>query len=94
MEICMKRSIILESTDGEIIRELVLSKVTTVRTHNEMFYLDKLGDGTWRLIYNEALIPDITRLSSLRIVRDNGAVLTSKGIVRPEDPELIEESEV
>jgi hypothetical protein len=93
----MKRSIILESNDGKVIRELELSKVTTVKTYNEMFYLDKLGDGTWRLIYNAALIPDIKRLSSLHIVRDNGAVLTSKGIVRPEwpeDPELIEESEV
>jgi hypothetical protein len=86
----MKRSIILESNDGKVIRELELSKVTTVKTYNEMFYLDKLGDGTWRLIYNEALIPDITRLSSLRIVRDNGAVRPEW----PDGPELVEESEV
>lgn len=86
----MKRSIILESNDGKVIRELELSKVTTVRTHSQMFYLDKLSDGTWRLIYNEELIPDITRLSALRIVRDNGAVRPEW----PDGPELVEESEV
>lgn len=67
----MKRSIVLEGIDGEVIKELILSKATTVRTNSQMFYLDKLKDDTWRLIYNEALIPDITKLGCLRIVRED-----------------------
>lgn len=63
----MKRSIKLEG----IGTELTLSKVTAVKTESQMIHLDKLKDGTWRLIYNANLIQDITKLQSLTIVRDN-----------------------
>lgn len=63
----MKRSIRL---DG-IGTELILSKATAVRTTKQMIHFDQLEDGTWRLIYNANLIPDITQLTSLTIIRDN-----------------------
>jgi hypothetical protein len=87
----MKRSVILEDTEGNVIRELVLSTTTPIKTFNEMLYLDKLGDGTWRLIYSESLVPDITKLKCLRIVREGNMVENEKGQMVPE---LIEESEV
>jgi hypothetical protein len=51
--------------------ELVLSKVTSVNTQKQMIYLDQLSDGTWRLIYNENLIPDFTKVRSFEIIRED-----------------------
>jgi hypothetical protein len=62
-----KRSILIEGQGTE----LELSKVTLVRTDKQMLHLDQLPDGTWRLIYNEALIPDITKVNALRILRED-----------------------
>lgn len=63
----MKRSIKLEGLN----KELILSKVTSVKTDKEMIHLDKLPDGTWRLIYNGNMITDFTKLTSLTIVRED-----------------------
>jgi hypothetical protein len=63
----MKRSILLEGIDVE----LELSKVTAVRTSKQMIHLDQLNDGTWRLIYNSNLIPDITKIEGFTIIREN-----------------------
>lgn len=62
----MKRSIRINGID----KELVLSRVTSVRTTKQMIHLDKLGDGTWRLIYNSELIPDITKVKGFEIIRE------------------------
>lgn len=63
-----KRSIRIRGTD----KELVLSKVTVIKQIGpEMIHFDKLADGTWRLIYSESTIPDITQVSSLDIVRED-----------------------
>lgn len=50
---------------------LELSKATAVRTDKQMIHLDQLKDGTWRLIYNENLIPDFSAVESLRIIRED-----------------------
>jgi hypothetical protein len=63
----MKRAVKINGLD----MELVLSKVTSVKTENEMIHLDKMRDGTWRLIYNENMIPDFTKVKSLEIVRED-----------------------
>ena len=63
----MKRSILIEGID----KELVLSKVTAVRTDKEMIHLDQLADGTWRLIYNANLIPEIKDVNGFKIIREN-----------------------
>ncbi len=62
----MKRAIEIEGI-GKI---LELSKATSVRTEKEMIHLDKLSDGSWRLIYNENLIPDFSKVKSLKIIRE------------------------
>lgn len=63
----MKRAIFIEGIDTE----LVLSKVTMVKTSKQMINLDQLPDGTWRLIYSEDTIPDITKVLGFRIVRED-----------------------
>jgi hypothetical protein len=63
----MRRAIKIEGT-GE---ELELSKATAVRTTKRMIHLDELPDGTWRLIYNGNMIPDFTKVESLRIIRED-----------------------
>ena len=63
----MKRKIEIEGTDTI----LEISKATSVRTHKPMIHLDKLSDGTWRLIYNEELIPDFSKVKSLKIIRED-----------------------
>jgi len=51
--------------------ELELSKATSVKTQNQMIHLDQLKDGTWRLIYNENLIRDFTKVKSFEIIRED-----------------------
>lgn len=62
-----KRTIKIVGTD--IV--LDLSRITSVSTAYEMIHLDKLGDYTWRLTYNDNLIPDLSKVESLQIVREN-----------------------
>lgn len=63
----MKRAIEIEGLDIE----LELSKVTAVRTSKQMIHLDQLPDGTWRLIYNSNLIPEISDVKGFKIVRED-----------------------
>ncbi len=62
----VRRSINLRGSD----KVLELSKVTAVRTDKQMIHLDQLPDGTWRMIYNANLIPDITKIEAFEIVRE------------------------
>jgi hypothetical protein len=62
----VRRAIHIKGTDIT----LELSKVTAVKTKKPMLYLDELEDGTWRLIYNENMIPDFTKVISLDIIRE------------------------
>jgi hypothetical protein len=66
----MKRAIAL---DG-IGKELVLSKATEIseelRPEYEFIHLDKLKNGTWRIVYTASTIPDFKELQALRIVRE------------------------
>jgi hypothetical protein len=62
-----RRAIELEGTDTV----LELSKATAIKTDKNMIHLDQLPDGTWRLIYNGNLIPDFTKVKSLKILRED-----------------------
>lgn len=62
-----RRAIELVGTD--IVIEL--SKVTAVRTKQRMIHLDELPNGTWRMIYNGDHIPDFTKISEFKIVRED-----------------------
>jgi len=66
----MERGILIEFSDkGNIY--LKLSKATAVKTTKEMIHLDKLDDGTWRLIYNENLIEDFSKVKTLQVIREH-----------------------
>ncbi len=65
----IKRSIKLNGIN----KELSLSKASSVRKlqdGKEFIYLDKLNDGTWRMVWTEQTIPDITKVTSLEIIRE------------------------
>ena len=62
----MKRSIEIEG----IGKTLELSKVVEIDTRIEMINIEKLSDGTWRLIYSKSLIPDIQKVEGFKIVRE------------------------
>lgn len=66
----VRRAIKINQIDGDG-QILELSKATAVRTDKNMIHLDQLEDGTWRLIYNANLIPDITKVLNLEIVRED-----------------------
>lgn len=63
----MKRSIIIEGID----KELALSKVVEINSAIEMINLEKLSNGTWRMIYSKSIIPDITKVEGFKIVRED-----------------------
>ena len=63
----MKRAIRIEGMDVE----LELSRATGVKTRKRMIHLDEMKDGTWRLIYNEDMIPDFTKVESLKVIRED-----------------------
>jgi len=60
-----RRAIKLEGTDVV----LELSKFATPKTDKEFIHLDKLPDGSWRLLYNVEGT-DIKNVKSLTIVRE------------------------
>lgn len=62
-----RRAIELEGT-GIV---LEVSKAAAVKTNKKMIHLDELPDGTWRLIYNGEMIPDFTKIKSLKIIRED-----------------------
>lgn len=63
----VRRAIEIEGTDVV----LELSKVTAIKTAKQMIELTELNDGTWRLIYNSNLIPDITKVLGFKIIRED-----------------------
>ena len=63
----MKRAIRLEGLG----QELVLSKATALKTTKNMIHLDQLNDGTWRLVFNDNMIPDFSKLTAMVIVRED-----------------------
>lgn len=50
--------------------ELNLSKAAAIKSGDkQMIHLDKLPDGSWRLIYSKDLIQDFSKVKSLDIIR-------------------------
>ena len=65
------RSLLIKDLNGEVINELQLSKVTEIKSGNiKMINIEQLKDGTWRLIYSNAVIKDISEIKSLEIHRE------------------------
>ena len=66
----MKRSVIIRFKDGSE-KELVLSKATAIRADIGMMHLDKMPDGTWRLIFSDDIVKDFSTVESLIIHRED-----------------------
>lgn len=66
----MKRSIVILFTDGST-KELELSKATKLKFDTSMLHLDKLPDGTWRLIFSQDIVKDFSTVDSLYINRED-----------------------
>lgn len=50
---------------------LEISKATAIHSESaEMVALDKLKDGTWRLIYNSKTIEDPSQIQTVEIIRE------------------------
>ena len=64
-----KRSIRINYKDGSF-QDLELSRAASVKTSQSMINIDRMKDGTWRLIYDDNLIPDFTQVVNLEIIRD------------------------
>ena len=56
-----KRKIKLEGIN----KEVVLSKSTGLKIKKHLWHLDELDDGTYRIQYNNEMIPDHTKLKSI-----------------------------
>jgi hypothetical protein len=64
----MLKGIDLEGTGLPL---LEVSRVTAITQGKQgRIYLEEMGDGTWRLTYTEKTIPDIKKLTALRLVRE------------------------
>lgn len=71
MKMAAKRSLVLEGTDQP---PLAIAKVTQVNIPKRCLYLEERSDGTFLLMYTTSLLPDITKLQALRVVRDDEPV--------------------
>lgn len=60
----LKRKVILEGVGTE----LDVAVITSVDIKKKAIYLEEMPDGRWRLTYTKSLIPEIEKLTALRIV--------------------------
>jgi len=68
----MKRSIKIEGPDLDVM--LDLSKFATPNVEKEFIHLDRMTDGSWRLLMNVHTADgrlDIQRVENMRIVREH-----------------------
>lgn len=66
-----KRRIRIEGID----KELEITKYTKVNMNGrnfgtEFIHFDQLPDGTWRLVHTTDVIPDLTKVKGLKIIRE------------------------
>lgn len=64
------RTMRLNHVDGSHI-DLVISKAAAVDTKQSMINLDKLPDGTWRLVWDKNLLPNFSAFKSLVMLRED-----------------------
>ena len=64
-----KRAMRLHKMDGTFI-DLEITRAASVDTKQSMINLDKLADGTWRLIWDKNLMEEFTEFKSLEMIRE------------------------
>ena len=62
-----KRTLELEGTG---LPPLPITKVTEVDIPQRHLFIEEMKDGTFRLTYSKALLPDITKLQGIKLVRE------------------------
>lgn len=67
-----KRTMRLHKMDGTFI-DLEITRAASVDTKQSMINLDKLADGTWRLVWDKNLMEEFTEFKSLEMVREDVA---------------------
>lgn len=65
----VRRGIALEG-ENSYLAILNITKFATPRTEKEFIHLDKLADGTWRLLFNVQSV-DIKDVQAFRMLREN-----------------------
>lgn len=65
-----KRSLILKFNDGSE-KELVISKATMVKLPTGRLNIDEMNDGTYRILWNEELVPDFSKLDRIEVKRED-----------------------
>jgi hypothetical protein len=65
-----KRTMRLHKMDGSFI-DLEITKATSVDTKQSMINLDKLADGTWRLVWDKNLLAEFSDFKSLEMIRED-----------------------
>jgi hypothetical protein len=66
----MKREIIIKLKDGSE-KRLELSKATKLKMDASLLHLDKLKDGTWRLIWSEDIVDQFSDIDFIDINRED-----------------------
>lgn len=69
MKKIINRKFRLNKVDGTYI-DLNITKAASVDTKQSMINIDKLNDGTWRLIWDKNLMKEFTEFKSLEMIRD------------------------
>ena len=66
----MRRAIEIIFLDGTI-KELELSKATSIKANIGMLHLDRLDDGTWRLIFSDDITTEFKNIQAINIIRED-----------------------
>lgn len=64
----MRRAVAVKFVDGSV-KELELSKATSIKSDAGMIHLDKLKDGTWRLVFSTDITEEFKHISSFEMIR-------------------------
>ena len=67
----MKRSLIVEYSNGEASKELEIGKASSVKTDKEFIYFEKMKDGKWRLTFSESVVEDFSKIEGFRVLRED-----------------------
>ena len=82
----LKRTFRFHTKDGH--EDFDISKVTAIMIPDfDSIHLDRLSDGTYRLIYGKGLIEDFSQIESIEMVREDALEIQKEQlVVRADNP--------
>ena len=75
----IKRTLRLNKKDGTH-TDLPIVKATAIRSGAGMLHLDKLQNGSYRLIVSDDIIDDMTQFDNLQMIREDGEKRPREGV--------------